>query len=417
MTAERRETERVPSAEQPPRSVLPVLLKGIAEFNSGRYFEAHEILEEIWLPSPPPLRDFYQGVIQVAAALVHFQRNERPGTEGLLRRGLARLGPFLPDFMGVETGRLVEDMRRFQRALADLKDEPLDRMDARLLPKIELRPRPTSGRLSVRGVGLHYLDWGGDGPPLVILHGEGHLAALWSPVASALARRFRVVAVDQRGHGASDRPGEYGRRAFVEDFIALLEDLHVERPIIVGHSLGGTVALMAEAERPGTASRLVLIEPSVVPPESEAAWREGSGEGWAREARRRRAVWGNEYEMFTALRQRPPFAAWRSDILWTYVEEGTEPLPDGRLSLRCPPDLEARLYDDALSTDVSARLEDVRCPALVLRSDAGFFADAASRIATVLPDARLATVAGSDHFLPFDDPPQVAAHIGSFATL
>jgi pimeloyl-ACP methyl ester carboxylesterase len=396
--------------------VLPVLLRGIEEFNTARYFEAHETLEEVWLPSPPPLRDFYQGIIQVAAAFVHFQRNERPGTEGLLRRGLARLDPFLPEFMGVETGRLVEDVRRFQGALANMGGEPVDSVDAGLLPKIELRPRPTSGRLSVRGVGLHYLDWAGDGAPLVILHGEGHLAALWAPIASALARRFRVVAVDQRGHGASDRPGEYDRRAFVEDFIALLDALKIEHPVVVGHSLGGAVALLAEAERPGTASQLVLIEPALVPPESEAAWREEFSESWARDVRRRRAVWGNEYEMFTALRRRPPCERWRPDILWTYVEEGTEPMPDGRLRLRCSPDLEARLYEDALSPDVFARLRDVRCPSLVLRSDAGFFADAASRIAAALPDARLVTVEGSDHFLPFGKPPQVAAHIDSFAS-
>jgi pimeloyl-ACP methyl ester carboxylesterase len=53
----------------------------------------------------------------------------------------------------------------------------------------------------------------------------------------------------------------------------------------------------------------------------------------------------------------------------------------------------------------------------VLRSDAGFVADSASRIAAALPDSRLATVQGSDHFLPLADPPQVAAHIESFADL
>lgn len=416
MTAERRETQGASAADAARPSVWPVLLKGIEEFNSGRYFEAHETLEEIWLPSPQPLRDFYQGIIQVAAGFVHFQRGERPGTEGLLRRGLDKLVAFSPEFMGVETGKLVDDVQRFRRALATLDDGPTDRLDPALLPKIALRPRPASGHLRLDDVGLHYLDWGGSGPPLVILHGEGHLAALWSPIASALARRFRVLAVDQRGHGASDKPGEYGRQAFVDDFTALLRGLVIERPAVVGHSLGGAVALLAEAERPGTASRLVLVEPAVVPPGSLAAGRKQIGEEWAPQMRSRRAVWGNEYEMFTSLRGRPPFDRWRPDLLWSYAEEGTEPLPDGRLRLRCPGDVEAQLYEEALSTDAFARLAEIRCPALVLRSGAGFFADADAEVAAALPDAPVVTIAESDHFLPFERPDAVAAEIEAFLT-
>ena len=140
MTSERRQAQGAPSADEAPRSVSPVLVKGIEEFNTGRYFEAHETLEEIWLPSTPPLRDFYQGIIQIAAAFVHFQRNERPGTEGLLHRGLAKLAAFSPDFMGVEVAKLIEDVQRFRQALAGLGEQPMERLDRRLLPKIELRP-------------------------------------------------------------------------------------------------------------------------------------------------------------------------------------------------------------------------------------------------------------------------------------
>lgn len=416
MTAERHETQGAPAADETRRSVRPVLLRGIEEFNSGRYFEAHETLEEIWLPSPQPLRDFYQGIIQVAAGFVHFQRKERPGTEGLLRRGLDKLVAYSPEFMGVEVGKLIDDVQRFRQALAGLGDGPADRLDPALLPKIELRPRPASGRLRLDDVGLHYLDWGGNGPPLVVLHGEGHLAALWSPIASALARRFRLVAVDQRGHGASDKPGEYGRQAFVDDLTALLQGLAIERPVVVGHSMGGAVALLAEAQRPGTASRLVLVEPAVVPPGSRTAGRKEIDEEWAPQMRSRRAVWGNEYEMFTSLRGRPPFERWRPDLLWSYAEEGTEPLPDGRLRLRCPGEVKAQLYKDALSSDAFARLAEIRCPTLVLRSDAGFFADAAAEIAAALPDARLVTIADSDHYLPFERPEAVAAEVEAFAT-
>jgi predicted metal-dependent hydrolase len=152
MTSDRRQAQRAPTADAAPRSAYPVLRKGIEEFNSGRFFEAHETLEEIWLPSPQPLRDFYQGIIQIAAAFVHFQRGERPGAERLLRRGLAKLDAFAPEFMGVDVGKLIADAQRLQQALTALDKEAMDRLDPALLPKIRVRPPPARARKS-RGPG------------------------------------------------------------------------------------------------------------------------------------------------------------------------------------------------------------------------------------------------------------------------
>lgn len=70
--------------------------KGCAEFNSGRFYEAHESFEEIWQLEAGPVRDLYKGLIQIAAAFVHLSRGKYIGAERLLRTGTAYLAPYRP---------------------------------------------------------------------------------------------------------------------------------------------------------------------------------------------------------------------------------------------------------------------------------------------------------------------------------
>ncbi len=81
----------------------------------------------------------------------------------------------------------------------------------------------------------------GDGPPLVLVHGitESHRA--WDPVIPALAERWRVVAVDLRGHGESERRAPYDPVTMATDVQSVVTDLGLEAPLMVGHSLGGVV--------------------------------------------------------------------------------------------------------------------------------------------------------------------------------
>ncbi|MFC8789385.1 alpha/beta fold hydrolase [Streptomyces cinereoruber] len=111
------------------------------------------------------------------------------------------------------------------------------------------------------GVRLSCRDWGGSGTPVVLLHGLAGHAGEWDAVASALSPRHRVVAVDQRGHGASERrPRDVSRAAYVADVVAVLEGLGLRRPVLVGQSLGGHTAMLAAAAHPGLFRALVLVE-------------------------------------------------------------------------------------------------------------------------------------------------------------
>jgi 3-oxoadipate enol-lactonase len=95
-------------------------------------------------------------------------------------------------------------------------------------------------------------------PAMVLLHGLGEQAAGWEPVAPRLAETFRVLALDLRGHGASDRPGVYSYELMRDDVIGVLDALELPEVVLVGHSMGGVVAYLVAAARPERIARLVV---------------------------------------------------------------------------------------------------------------------------------------------------------------
>lgn len=118
-------------------------------------------------------------------------------------------------------------------------------------------------RLRVGEVILAY-DVRGDGPPLVLLHGLGERAASWDNVRHSLAARFTTYAVDLRGHGDSDWPGEYGHALIEADVCGLLDALALRGVVLVGHSMGGSIGFRIAAHRPDLVGRLVVED--VIPP-------------------------------------------------------------------------------------------------------------------------------------------------------
>ena len=122
--------------------------------------------------------------------------------------------------------------------------------------------RPRSERFSHASIAplhLHALHWGGDGAPLVLLHGSGANAHWWDHLAPALAERFHVVALDFRGHGDADHPEEVAPGAFQDDLRALLAHLGRPDAALVGHSLGAHVAL-GHAAGGGSPRAIALLD-------------------------------------------------------------------------------------------------------------------------------------------------------------
>lgn len=90
------------------------------------------------------------------------------------------------------------------------------------------------------GIRLHYIDYGGQGPPLVLLAGLGGSAHIYRSLAPRLTPRYRVIALTRRGHGRSERPESgYELDTLVDDILRFLDELQIERAGFVGHSFAG----------------------------------------------------------------------------------------------------------------------------------------------------------------------------------
>jgi len=121
---------------------------------------------------------------------------------------------------------------------------------------------PIVRRIPVRGIELSIREWTGSGKPFLLVHGLASNARTWDRVARRLsAAGHDAVAVDQRGHGLSDKPDAgYGFEDVTADLKALIEALAMERPIIAGQSWGGNVVMAFAAAYPELTSGLVLVD-------------------------------------------------------------------------------------------------------------------------------------------------------------
>lgn len=398
---------------------LPTFQKGAEEFSRGQFWQCHETLEEIWRAQRGPIRDFYKGTIQVAAGLHHLGRGNLRGSDLLLGRAIVYLEPFAPRCLGMDVASLIAGAERCRQAALALGPQRLGEFDRSLLPRLEFSPEeaqltPASGLVEVDGLTLHFLDWGGEGPPLILLHATGFLSRLWTAVAAGLSPHRRVLALDQRGHGDSEAPpSDYHWRHFVDDLRGFIAALGLARPAAVGHSLGGAVAAYCEATSPGTFSRLALIDPIIFPQRGPLRLR---GNTLAQRTRRRRLVWPSRRELFASYRPRPPFNTWREEVLWQYVNWGTRSQRDGRVALKCPGAIEAQVYENNASLDTFDRLPQVACPTLVVRGERSdtISAELAQAMVSRLPRGRLLTITGAGHLVPMEQPEAVAEAIGNF---
>ncbi len=115
---------------------LDEFYEALQQFNDGYWFESHETLEDLWQVTPLPERTFFQGVIQAAAAFVHFARGEYPGIIKLLDAALDKLRPFAPETLGVDVAALVADLERARGEFETLGPDGFGSWDERGAPHI-----------------------------------------------------------------------------------------------------------------------------------------------------------------------------------------------------------------------------------------------------------------------------------------
>src|SRR5580698_2366107 len=120
-----------------------------------------------------------------------------------------------------------------------------------------------SCNIVLRQLRFHYLEWGAaDAPPIVLLHGGHQSAHSWDLVSLHLARNHRVLALDQRGHGDSEwaRDVEYSNHTMSLDAEAFLDAMDLEKPILIGHSMGGRNSMLLTKRDPARLRALVIVD-------------------------------------------------------------------------------------------------------------------------------------------------------------
>ena len=234
---------------------------------------------------------------------------------------------------------------------------------------------PIAGRVASDGLAIAYLDWGGTGPPLLLLHPNGFCAGVYDPLARGLVGRCRVVGVDLRGHGSSDDitdSGLLGNDAIAMDVLAVADHLGMDRFAILGVSFGGAVGIEVAVAAPERVGALVLCEAIAI----EAGAREEQHFGAAGDdhplaigARRRRDVWDDRAAVLASYGSRPPMDALDPEALAGYVRWGFRDTDDGVVELACRPETEALIFGSERShgpAEAFEALHRVTSPAAVM---------------------------------------------------
>ncbi len=239
------------------------------------------------------------------------------------------------------------------------------------------------------GVRLLCADYGGEGAAAILVHGLAGYAREWDETAAWLVGSHRVAAVEQRGHGRSERrPQDLSQQAFVDDLAAWIDMLGLAPAVVIGQSLGAHTAFLLAAQRPELVRALVVAEatPDADPdgPRQVREWLESwptpfAGRGQAL-AHFGDTTWGRAWTDGLERRQ---------DGLW--------PAFDTEVMVAALDELAGRSYWDEWSR--------IACPTLVVRGESGGVgAEGAERMVRALPCARAATIAGAGHDVHLDQP-------------
>jgi len=274
----------------------------------------------------------------------------------------------------------------------------------------QYEPRLRRVALPSRGGEMALLDFGDPARPVdvVFSHANGFNARTYRTILAPLARDYRLLALDLRGHGASTLPtvieGRSGWTEFRDDLLALLAAEAEGRPVILsGHSMGGTTSLLAAAAEPAKVKALALFDPVLF--DAAHAGEIVSDNRLADGAERRRAVFPSKTDVVAAYTGRGAFRTWRPEQLADYVEAGFRETETGEVTLTCTPAWEASNFRNH-NYDPWAAFRDSRCPVRMLRADN----DSTARITDHEADLRatgrvvMETVPGTTHFLPMERP-------------
>jgi len=262
-----------------------------------------------------------------------------------------------------------------------------------------------SRHVEVGDLRLHYVDWPGESPTVVLLHPNRTNNRVWDFVVAHSHLPNRFVALDHRGHGLSEWPeAGYALEDYIADDIAFLEALGAP-VVLVGAATGGTVALLLTSQRPDLVAALGVLDPGM------------SLDPSINERVQDQIEHGYLHESFEAGMAAMPFSdLWDDAMRAHFAAASLRQLDDGRWAGRYSQQA-AQTTEALLEQDFWGRIS-LRCPALVARGHRSevFDRDKMVRLGGLLPDALLAEVPAADHRVTQDNPVFVAALLDAFVT-
>jgi pimeloyl-ACP methyl ester carboxylesterase len=181
-----------------------------------------------------------------------------------------------------------------------------------------------SDRVTANGIKLHYHRTGGDRPPVVLSHGITDNGRCWTQLAQDLENEYDVIMVDARGHGLSDAPqAVYTYQDMAADLAGLITALDLERPVLIGHSMGAATTVTAASHYPDLMRGVILEDPP---------WRRDQAQASEEERSTMRQGWQAQVEARKALSREQIIAQCRADNpRWGETEYG--PWAESKLQL------------------------------------------------------------------------------------
>ena len=269
---------------------------------------------------------------------------------------------------------------------------------------------PTSQHVRVRGIRLRYVDWGGDGPAILLFHGDMRTSRSWDAVSRRLTAHHRVIALDARGHGDSDwTPRGYRFAERVADLAAFCAELDLREVFGVAHSTGGVVMALCARKHPGMFSRMALMEPMVVVDDrfhKMVAGREHA----------ERSTWKSREELHDYLEQHPATSNWHPEVLSDVVAHEAYQREDGLYDMKWSSTTFNWKDRDGDHIDLKPVFAELGLPILFIRSSGH-----QTRIRELnevqdgIPDFYRLTIKNTGHNMYMERPDAIAHALSQFA--